>query len=146
VTLPTTTKWAVEGIIAHELTHHALYNLALPLWAEEGLTQMMEERVAGQGGFALDQEMLARHRKRWLSGGVDRFLSGESFRSPLGDEQELAYNLSQLIVRRMLADHPERFFAFLRACRDVDPEEAAKSHLGMECAALVTSTLTPRST
>lgn len=130
LTLPIQLKWAVEQTIAHELTHHALHGLELPLWVEEGLTQMMEERVTGHTNFKLDHEILERHRDRWPEIGLDRFWSGDAFHSPDDDVQELSYHLAQLLVRSLLAQRPRDFFAFARACRDQGIETAAAEHLG----------------
>lgn len=120
-----------ESVIAHELTHHALHGYGLPLWVEEGITQMMEERVTGASHFRLNQEMADRHTEFWDEAGFERLLSGESFGSPHEDEQELAYHLSQWAVRGMLSSQSARFFAFARACADQDPEHAMHEHLGM---------------
>src|SRR6185295_15043814 len=51
IAMPANLKHSVELTLAHELTHHALRGLELPLWVEEGLTQMMEERVTGYTAF-----------------------------------------------------------------------------------------------
>jgi hypothetical protein len=131
IAFPTAVKRGIPRTIAHELTHHALRGVDLPLWAEEGLTQMMEERVTGVPNFRLDRDMLRRHRDRWLDGAIDRFVSGDAFQSPEEDEQELAYHLSQLVVRGWLTRDPQRFFAFSRACRRDGHETAAAEHLGM---------------
>jgi len=127
---PTTLKWAMEQTIAHELTHHALHDAQLPLWVEEGITQMMEERVTGQTNFKLDRQMLRRHREHWLDGSLERFLSGEGFSAPHDDEQELSYHLAQLVVRGLLSRDPKSFFAFARACGTTNPGDAATRHLG----------------
>jgi len=73
--------------------------------------------------------MLQRHRDRWLDGGLDPFLSGDAFHSAEDDQQELAYHLSQFVVRSALSKAPEQFFAFLRACKDELEEKAAARHL-----------------
>ena len=91
---------------------------------------MMEERVTGVANFKLDREMLERQREKWVDGEVERFVAGESFSSARDDEQELAYHLSQLVVRGWLTREPGKFFAFARACRDASPDEAAHDHLG----------------
>lgn len=138
IVMPVQTKSSVERTIAHELTHHALRIMSLPIWVEEGLTQMMEERVTGSTDFRLDREMLARHRERWDTGGIERFLSGEAFHSAHDDEQELAYHLSQVIVRGLLSSRPEDFFCFARDCGNGESvEDAAVMHLGESPADLV---------
>jgi len=79
---------------------------------------------------------MARHRTLWSEIGFDRFLSGETFQSPEGEEQELSYHLAQALTRSLLSDRPAAFFAFARACRDTDAELAAKEHLGADAAEL----------
>lgn len=130
IVLPVQVRHSVEETIAHEMTHHALRGMELPEGIEEGLTQMMEERMTGQTAFRLDHEMLARHRERWPQIGLDRFWSGEAFASAEDDEQELAYHLAQVIVRGLLTERPRQFFAFARACANCGPDAAAVEHLG----------------
>jgi hypothetical protein len=136
IVLPLQVNHGFEETIAHELTHHALKELGLPLCLEEGLTQMMEERITGRTHFRVTHELIQRHRDHWSEVGADRFWSGEAFHSAEDDEQELAYHLSQLIVRSLLSDRPEEFFAFARACREQGPETAALEHLGQSLNAL----------
>lgn len=118
------------GVIAHETTHHAMVKFGLPLWVEEGLTQMMEERVAGHSMFVLNEELLERHRARWEETGLEGFWEGGSFRSPHEDEQELSYHLSQLLVRAQLQQDAGRFFGFVRDCRMKGSDVACEDHLG----------------
>lgn len=132
ILLPTSTRWSVESTIAHELTHHALSGLSLPLWAEEGLTQMMEERVTRQTSFRVDRELVERHVAHWSSRGLQAFWSGDAFRSAAEDDQELAYHLAELLARRMLADRPKEYLAFLKQCdHDDHGADAARRRLGM---------------
>lgn len=131
IIFPCGVRHAIGNIIAHELTHHALAGLALPLWLEEGYAQMMEERVTNVSSFQLTREIHQRHRDHWPEAGIDRFFSGDAFTSPEGDEQELAYNLSQAIVRGMLTERAAAFFAFTLECGELGAEAAAMKHLGM---------------
>lgn len=131
IVMPVQVRWTIERTIAHEITHHALKGMALPLWVEEGLTQMMEERVTGPIGYHLDREMLARHRHRWDEVGLDRFWSGESFHSSHEDEQELAYHLAQTLVRGLLSQRADAFFAFARDCGDAESiDSIVQTHFG----------------
>lgn len=127
---PATAMHAVSDVIAHELAHHALHAMDLPLGIEEGIAQMMEERVTGRANFTFGEEMRERHRNYWLDGRIEQFVSGESFSSPTGEDQELSYHLAQVVVRGLLSNMPERFFEFAKACRELGPEEAAQQHLG----------------
>lgn len=120
-----------EQTIAHELTHHALRGSRLPIWVEEGFTQMMEERIVGVPNFNLDQEMMARQHAAWRERDIDEFLSGAGFHCPDDDVQELSYHLSQLVVRSELTRRPKEFFEFAKACRVMGAEEACVRHLGV---------------
>jgi len=142
IAMPTQVRHEIEETIAHELTHHALAQLDIPNWAEEGLTQMMEERVSGRTNFKLDREMLDRHRALWGNDGFELFWSGAAFSSPREDDQELAYHLSQLLVRRLLTDRPAAFFAFARAASSGDHGRAAAiEHLGFDLDEFASATL-----
>lgn len=122
--------WGAELVLAHELTHHALAGADLPLWAEEGITQMMEERVCSVSNFTLSRERVSEQRERWAEDGLEMFVAGEAHSSPDGNDQELAYHMSQWVVRSAMEQNPTRFFQFLCACRGSDPELVAKSILG----------------
>lgn len=116
---------ALERTIAHEWTHHALASLEMPVWAEEGLTQMMEERVTGVPTFTVEHDTRERQRERWSESGLERFWTGESFHSPHEDEQACSYELSQILVRGLLATRPKSFFEFAREATRNDFGEAA---------------------
>ncbi|MEX2219424.1 MAG: hypothetical protein WD749_11790, partial [Phycisphaerales bacterium] len=135
----TQAKWGLEETVAHELTHHALEELSLPLWVEEGFTQMMEERVTGLANFKLDREMVERQRALWEERGVEGFLSGDGFFSAEEDVQELSYHLSQWVVRSQLSERAGAFFAFAREAGELGESESAMKHLGMTPGALVAS-------
>lgn len=131
-----------RGTVAHELTHHVLDHLALPLWLEEGLTQMMSERLTGERSFTLDRELAARHRSYWPRAGLQAFWEGHSYRDPEG--QELSYNLSEVLVRRLAADYTGRFFDFVREAVWTDAGDAsARANLGMDLGAIAASFLGP---
>lgn len=130
IALPVQVRHSVELTIAHEMTHHALRGLDLPLWVEEGLTQMMEERVTGYTDFRLDREMIERQRGHWDEVALSRFWSGEAFSSSEEDEQELAYHLAQVLVRGLLTQRAADFFVFVRECGASGVEQAASEHLG----------------
>lgn len=130
IVLNLSSKFHAEATIAHELTHHALCECNIPLWIEEGLTQMMEERVTGIQNFSLSAETAGKQRARWAGDALREFLDGEGFSSPEDEDQQLAYHLSQWIVRRLLDEQPKQFFAFLRDCADTEPNASCLKHLG----------------
>jgi hypothetical protein len=126
-----------EATVAHELTHHALHGTGLPSWVEEGIAQMMEERIALAPDFKLDAEMVQRQRDLWSTHDIDSFLDGSAFLCPVDDMQELSYHLAQWVVRGELTRRPDAFFAFARACRGQDPDEACHNVLGVSPRQLV---------
>lgn len=132
---------ACADVVAHELTHHALHDRNIPLCIEEGFTQMMEERVNGATRFDLNTEMIARHRDLWHGATLDEFIAGGAFHSPEQDTQELAYHLSQWIVRKELSTRSAAFFRFVQMCKDRTPDEACRSALGVDLRTLVASTV-----
>lgn len=133
--------WGIEAVVVHELTHHALAGCRLPLWAEEGLTQMMEERIAGGRPFIMNSEMMDRHRALWSDIGFGPFTSGIAFGSSERDQQELAYHLALAMTRSLLERRASDFFAFARACRDNTHEDAAREHLGRPAAEIAAAFL-----
>jgi len=66
-----------ERVIAHELNHNLLRHLPLPLWLNEGITQVMEEIVVGSSYFSTDHHMVRRHRAYWTREMIDAFWSGD---------------------------------------------------------------------
>lgn len=95
-----------ERIIAHELNHALLRHLPLPLWLDEGITQVIEDVVVDSSYFMVDHEILRRHRTYWNSQTIAGFWSGDSFSSQ-GDGQELSYHLSQVLFRNLMSDFPK---------------------------------------
>ncbi len=132
-------RHAIEDTVAHELTHHALHDCNLPLWIEEGLTQMMEERVTGTNNFILNSEMIARQRDAFDDHDAEDFLSGAGFLSPSEDDQELSYHLAQWVTRSLLATRAEAYFSFARSCRFLAAEDACEKHFGTDPRTLVHS-------
>jgi hypothetical protein len=133
-------RWSLELTVAHELTHHFLHDHGLPLWVEEGFTQMMEERVTGYTSFKLDREMMERQHERW-AGGLDSFFNGDAFFSGADDDQELAYHLAEWIARTELSQRPEAYFAFVRGCAEQGADASARQHLGSDLVQLVAAKL-----
>jgi hypothetical protein len=131
----------LEDTLAHELTHAALHHLSMPLWVEEGLTQMFQHEATGRGLLVVDGEMARRHKRYWGRRGLDKFWRGEGFLHP-GRVQELSYQLAEILARLLLEDaRPrwfgwvqkprQRYFAFLRGAAATDCGEAAcQEHLG----------------
>jgi hypothetical protein len=65
---------AQQSTLAHELTHLALGSLAIPLWLDEGIAQMMQEVLLGAPHFHIDREIVQRHQSLWKREGLQAFL------------------------------------------------------------------------
>lgn len=134
---PLSKDHSIELTAVHELTHHVLADCRLPLFIEEGLTQMMEERATGIPNFTLDHQRVGRHREVWTPAMIDEYVAGSTFLSPTDDVQELSYHLSQWIVRSLLDADAKKFFAFAKACQETPVEFAMQEHLGVRPEELV---------
>lgn len=134
-------RWGCEAVVVHELTHHALQDAGLPLWVEEGFTQMMEERIAFHNQFAVDIHTRTRQQEYWSRIDIETFLNGTSFRSPHEDAQHLSYHLAQWVVRSQLVQRPEAFFRFARACKGNDARRQFQQVLGISMRELVLATI-----
>lgn len=97
--------WYRQRVIAHEMCHLLLSHLPLPLWLNEGITQVVEDILVDGSSFLLDHETLRRHRAYWNHDSINDFWSGDSF-AAADEGQELSYNLAQVIVRNLIADYP----------------------------------------
>lgn len=113
-----------ERTIAHELTHALMRHLPLPLWLDEGVTQVIEDVVVGNSFFHVDQDLVRRHREYWNGNTIHSFWSGDSFFSP-DDGQELSYHLSRVLVRNLMSDHPKQVISFLKSANYADAGNTA---------------------
>lgn len=113
-----------ERTIAHELNHNLLRHLPLPLWVNEGVTQVMEDMVLGGSYFSTNHEIVRRHRAYWNPETINAFWSGESFSSP-DDGQELSYHLSQVLFRNLMSDFPKHISPFLNSAHYADAGDQA---------------------
>lgn len=110
--------------IAHELTHALLRHLPLPLWVNEGVTQITEDVVVGETSFLVDHELVQRHRAYWNQETIHLFWSGDSFHSP-DEGQELSYSLARILVRNLMSDFPNGVSAFINAADYMDAGNSA---------------------
>ncbi|TWU36508.1 hypothetical protein Q31b_47890 [Novipirellula aureliae] len=117
-----------ERTIAHELNHNLLRHLPLPLWLNEGVTQVMEDTAVGSSYFIVDHEIVRRHRAYWNSETIDAFWSGDSFFSP-DDGQELSYHLSQVLFRNLVSDFSKQIPQFLNTADYADAGNGALQQL-----------------
>lgn len=153
VALNGTNHWAVEAVLAHELTHLCLVHLTMPRWVEEGLTQLFEHEMTAMQQLVVTEKLAARHKRYWSKHGLDEFWRGRGFSRP-GKVQKLSYQLAEIMMRLLLDDPQpgwfgrrgarERFIAFLRAADAADAgEAAARAHLGTGIQAIAERFLGP---
>lgn len=117
--------------VTHELAHVLLAHLSLPLWLEEGMIQILVDRVQSSSSFRLDHETVARHRDYWKKHGLNGYWAGTAFNNS-DDGRELSYSLSQVLVRNLSTDFKNRFFDFVSAAKRPDAGDAAmREHLGL---------------
>ncbi len=128
---------ALRRSMLHEITHACLAHLTLPLWLEEGVTQLAEEVATSPWArFALDRESATNIRSFWLDRGLQDFWWGQGFYS-LGETQRHSYQLAQILFHFLVADHRRKLPDLVRqAHADEAGESAAQAVLGQGLAEL----------
>jgi hypothetical protein len=92
---------SLHQTVAHELTHAALAHRRLPLWIEEGLAQMAEHDVSGEG-VNFDFRRVRKQKDYRRTHSLERFWSGDAF-SRSDQSQEFGYQLAEILVRLLLS-------------------------------------------
>lgn len=116
-------------LLAHELTHACLHHLPLPLWLNEGLTQVCEDVVVEASSFHLTAASAAEQEAFWREHSLESFWDGTAFYS---DAASHAYTLAAVLVRTMLVDYGERFPKFVERANRADAGQlAAQAILGV---------------
>jgi hypothetical protein len=144
----------MDFVLAHELTHACLLHAHMPLWLEEGITQVAEHDLTGRNPLIVDAEMAKKHKRFWKRHGLEAYWRGEGFAQP-GKIQELSYQLSEILLRLLLDEHRPRWFgwdrslqkklhAFLQNAKEDDlGQSAAIAHLGFPLENLAAKFLGP---
>ncbi len=89
----------MQRTLLHEITHACLSHLELPLWVEEGMTQLAEEAAVNRWNrFQLEPQAAAEVRKYWRDRGLADFWWGRGF-SGLDDGQSHSYRLADILFR-----------------------------------------------
>jgi len=141
IALPYINMASAQHTLVHELTHNLLCHLRIPVWLNEGLAQMIE-RIVKRRGFLMDRELANRHHHHWNETNIQAFWAGRTFKIP-GDDSELSYNLSEVLVG-LLAEKGPKFTEFIRTAdwRDAG-QDAAVSSLGQGLEEVVIGFLGP---
>jgi len=109
--------------VIHELTHHALNGLDIPLWLNEGVAVVLQKAIGGRTSFSSWQELIDRHHKFWNETQIQHFWAGASFHEP-GDAVELSYSLAEILVSLLVKDR-DAFLAFIRSAQPADAGQTA---------------------
>lgn len=136
----------IHAILVHELVHDCISHLPLPLWLNEGITQLLEYQLVSWRPFVLDRETMEKHKAHWNAETIQLFWSGRSFFNP-GDSQFLSYNLSVVLARKIMtnvARGQSDFWSFVRQARPSDAGDAAmRAQFGVGVEELVEDFLGP---
>ncbi|MDB5346705.1 MAG: hypothetical protein JWP89_5082 [Schlesneria sp.] len=115
---------SLERTFLHELTHACVAHLHLPLWFEEGITQLAEEMAMPHWSrFTLDVATAADIKSYWRDKGLSDFWWGTGFHNL--DGQRRNYELAQIVFRLILADHRRQLAAFVREAHVDDAGDSA---------------------
>lgn len=125
----------IHRTLLHELTHATLSHVNLPLWLEEGVTQLAEEAAAPQWGrFELRAEEAAEIRAYWRKHGLSEFWFGSGFHR-YDEGQTCSYRLADILFRLIGADHRRELSDFVRHAHPDDAgDSAARKYLGKSVA------------
>jgi hypothetical protein len=112
----------VAPTITHELVHHSINHLRVPLWLHEGLAVTTERLLGSQRVQMLSDDLPERHHRFWHEKLIQKFWAGTSFHEP-GESVELSYSLAEVLFQ-LLAKEREDFLAFIEAA---DYEDAGQT-------------------
>jgi hypothetical protein len=133
---------SIESVLLHEMTHACL-GADVPSWLQEGIAQLVEERLMNRRRPPMDEREIRRQRHHWSKRGLSTFWSGESFKAA-DRGQELSYQLAYVLVSVLLGDHNAALPAFLRTAGQHDHgASAAESLLGFTLGHLAARFLGP---
>ncbi|HRX85145.1 MAG TPA: hypothetical protein P5572_09010 [Phycisphaerae bacterium] len=124
IVMPRTPYGGEAAVVAHELTHAVLNSFHAPAWVEEGVAQIIEQELTGRPTLQLNHEVADTLRAYWKTHPLDEFWCGRSF-ARADDGQRCSYQLAEVLVRLILADHRPRFLPFLEDSAAEDGGEAA---------------------
>jgi hypothetical protein len=146
IALPSADLLAIHATLVHELTHDCVSHLSLPAWLNEGITQMLEYDIVSWSPFELDRDMKKKHAGYWTAETIQDFWTGRSFHLP-DDAQKVSYNLSVVLVRKLLSEFAQgrqRFWEFVCHANPADAGDAAlREHMGLGLDELVETFLGP---
>lgn len=135
---------SLQRTVLHEITHACLGHLNLPLWLEEGITQLAEEAaLPAWSRFQLKSEEASAIREFWRERGLSEFWWGTGFFA-IDGLQQFSYQFAEVMFRTITTNYKKRLPEFVRrACADDAGESAARDVLGKGLAELAQQFLGP---
>lgn len=129
--------------LVHELTHHCVTHLPIPLWLNEGVAQRLQRAIVGVYAPRSHEseashywaavtnwippvmwdELAEKHHTFWNEQNIQQFWAGTSFGQP-GDARDLSYSLAEVLVH-LLGENRETFLAFLSRAHYDDAGQTA---------------------
>ncbi len=140
--IPSQDLSVTEGVLAHELTRFCLAHLDLPVWIEEGLSEMIEFQLTGYPPLPIDHDSITELQRFWSQDRIQEFWSGASFYA-IDETSSLSRALARMLVQALLLQFPsDRFRKFVLNAKARDSgEQAAIVELGVNLGDLVRGTL-----
>lgn len=132
----------IQRTALHEIAHACLAGRPLPLWLEEGITQLAEEAAAPPWGrFSMEPDKVKENRRYWQKYGLGDFWWGTGFHTP-DEGQPASYFLAQVLFRQIMADFPGKIPEFVRQAAAQDAGDlAARQVLGVDLATIASTFL-----
>ena len=134
--------YAIQSMMAHEMTRNCLAHLPLPLWLNVGIAVNTERQLVnkkscgGCGSQQLHHKLLA----YWHESGIQEFWSGASFQRD-DEGLQLSYELARIMVELLAKDWPSFKNFVSHAHADDAGAAAARAHLDMDLGELVCALL-----
>jgi hypothetical protein len=113
---------SVAQTITHELVHHSINHLRVPLWLHEGLAMTTERILGSQRAQMLSDDLPERHHRFWDEKLIQKFWAGTSFDEP-GESIQLSYSLAEVVLQ-LFGKGREDLLAFIEAA---DYEDAGQT-------------------
>lgn len=118
-----TPQFQMEPVFTHELSHALLAALPLPLWVNEGVTEIVTHELTGVQPRVVDADIMRKHRALWTSKTIQEFWSGGSFHRS-GSLSEISYSLAMVLCKNLSTAY-DCFPEFLRQADWADAGQSA---------------------
>jgi hypothetical protein len=125
-----------KSVLVHELVHTLMRHLDAPLWIEEGIACIVDQRIVPMVGDTLTREKAGRARAWAHRAGLQEFWEGSSF--GCSDGQQSSYTIAAVLIANLLGDHRRKFSKFVHQASPQDGGAgAARTLLGdsLQCRA-----------